>query len=199
VAAAVAATTAAAGEEAPATLSVLWVDPSEALPVADQTVARELRSVLASAGVALDWRASAADMASDAAGLRVVLLAREAAGPTDVMGSVYRGSRTRTAWINLPAVRRTLRLGTHQAAWPAGSPAALARALARVIAHELVHILAPEMPHAREGLMAAKLGPRFLTGREAAVSAAVADALRRGARPDTHARGYEGIALASAN
>ena len=199
VAAAVAATTGAAEEAAPATLSVVWLDPSAALPVADEAVAGELRRLLASAGVGLLWQKGDLEAAADASELRVVLLAREAAGPTEVMGSVYRGSRTRTAWINLPAVLRTLRLGDQRPAWPAGARPGLARALARVIAHELIHILAPEMPHAREGLLAAKLGPRFLTGPEAALSSPVAAALRRGALAHAQARGYYRLALANAN
>ena len=189
VAAVIAATPLAAEEaDTPATVSVVWQDPCSALPIAPEAVAAELAVLLRGAGLELAWREIAAEEPSRGSDVRMVLLAREAGGPSEVMGSVHRGSSARTAWINLPGVQRTLGLPAQRATWPAGSSRALARALARVVAHELVHLLAPEMPHAREGLMAARLSPRFLTGPDAPVSAPVAAALRRGASAGTPAR-----------
>jgi hypothetical protein len=62
----------------------------------------------------------------------------------------------------------------------------LAKALGRVVVHELVHRIAPELPHARSGLMREDLGASFLTRRsvslDEASAAAVLSALRSAPR-----------------
>jgi hypothetical protein len=164
------------------TLQVKWYDPSDALPFAHPVLAREVRAVLDAAGVDLEWERVGSEAMSAGSALRVVLLAAELAGRTDVMGSVHRGSLSRTAWINLPAVERTLGLRpTPGARLSPMSEQALSRALARVVAHELVHLLDPELPHARGGLMAPRLGRSFLTAPRVNLSAPVVAAVRLGA------------------
>jgi hypothetical protein len=163
----------------PAGMAVTWYDPSRALPFGHEVLAGEVQALLAPAGLELAWEAAAPDTSDAASALRVVLLAAEQAGPSDVMGSVQRGSASRTAWISLPGVERTLGLPQgRRAPRPAGSDRLLAHALARVIAHELVHLLAPDLPHTRGGLMAPRLGRPFLTARQVALPPAVVAAVR---------------------
>jgi hypothetical protein len=173
-------------------LALTWHDPQHALPFSDRWVADDLRDVLASAGVTLAWARGGEEAAIAGSQFRVVLLASESAGLPDVMGSVKRGSLSRTAWINLPAVKRTLHLNPLPGVPLAPEDArALSRALARVIAHEVVHLAAPDLPHTRGGLMAARLGRSFLTGPRAALSPAEATALRAAASGDTLAGGSQ--------
>jgi hypothetical protein len=165
----------------PVALVVRWHDPSHALPFDHAVLAGEVQSVLAPADLEMDWQA-VADQSDARSTVRVVLLAAEQAGPSDVMGSVQRRGASRTAWISLPAVERTLGLPTDRTKLrPPGSDRSLAHALSRVIAHELVHLLAPDLPHTRDGLMAPRLGRPFLTGQRAVLSPAVADAVRSAA------------------
>lgn len=166
----------------PAALVVRWHDPSRALPFDHAVLAGEVQSVLAPSGLELDWQAAAPDQSDAGSTVRVVLLAAEQAGPSDVMGSVQRRGTSRTAWINLPGVERTLGLAPdRRKPRPPGSDRSLAHALSRVIAHELVHLLAPDLPHTRDGLMAPRLGRPFLTRQRAALSPAVAAAVRSAA------------------
>jgi hypothetical protein len=166
----------------PAALVVRWHDPSHALPFDHAVLAGEVQSVLAPAGLGLDWHPAADDQSDAGSTVRVVLLATEQAGPSDVMGSVQRRGASRTAWISLPAVERTLGLpADRHKPRPPGSEHFLAHALSRVIAHELVHLLAPDLPHTRDGLMAPRLGRPFLTGQRAVLSPAVAAAVRSAA------------------
>jgi hypothetical protein len=192
-AAVLAATTGAAEERRdppPAGTAVKWHDPSHALPFDHEALAGEVKALLAPAGLELAWEAAAPDTSDDAgSALRVVLLAAEQAGPSDVMGSVQRGGASRTAWIILRGVERTLGLPAGHAGkpWPPGSHRLLAHALARVIVHELVHLLVPDLPHTRGGLMAPRLGRPFLTAQHVALSPAVAAAVRSAASGDVPA------------
>jgi hypothetical protein len=165
-------------------LSVAWCDPTHALPFDDEVLAADVQSLLGLAGVELAWTACEPEDARVEAQLRVVLLADERAGRSDVMGSVRRGSSSRTAWINLPSVERALGPPRRPHAPRApGSQRALSRAMARVIAHELVHLVAPDLPHARSGLMAPRLDRHFLTAPRVPLAPAAASALRAAAEP----------------
>jgi hypothetical protein len=176
-----------------ALLSVRWVDPERALPFDDATLAADVRSLLGLAGVELAWTSGGPDRSTESS-LRVVLLSAERAGASNVMGSVHRGSASRTTWISLPGVRRALRFPPGPSRSP-GARRLLSRALARVICHELVHLVAPDLPHAPRGLMAPRLGPQFLTTPRVALSPAVVAALRAGAdRSYQRVAGLEGWA-----
>ncbi len=59
---------------------------------------------------------------------------------------------------------------------------ATARALARVVVHELGHAIAPEQPHAEEGVMRGTLSRRFLEARELRIDAASRAAIIRALR-----------------
>jgi hypothetical protein len=177
-------------------LAVAWYDPERALPFSDRMLADDLGDVLEPAGVAVEWAPAGPDAVASGSVLRIVLLAREAAGESDVMGSVQRRSLSRTAWISLPGVERALGIRRRpNKVLAAGEARSLSRALARVIAHELVHLLAPDFPHARDGLMAPRLGRRFLVAEQVPLSPLVAAALRSAAAGEEFA-GVERIALA---
>jgi hypothetical protein len=163
-------------------LGVRWLDPERALPFDEGMLAADVRSLLGLAGVGLEWTVAQPEDVDTGSELRVVLLSGERAGASDVMGSVRRGSPSRTAWISLRSVERNLGLHRHRSSPPTpGAQRTLSRALARVIAHELVHLLAPDLPHARGGLMAPRLGRRFLTAPRVALSPAVTAVLRAAA------------------
>ena len=163
-------------------LSVKWLDPERALPFDEGMLADEVRSLLGVAGVGLVWTVSRPEDMDGSSDLRVVLLSEERAGASDVMGSVRRGSPSRTAWISLRSVERNLGLHRRRSSPPTpGVQRTLSRALARVIAHELVHLVAPDLPHASGGLMAPRLGRRFLTAPRVRLSPAVASVLRAAA------------------
>ena len=181
--AALAVSAAAAGAEEAAprpSVTVKWHDPADALPFAAEALASELAALFDRAGVDLAWEAAGPEAVVAGSELRVVLLAAERAGPTDVMGSVHPASLSRTAWVNLTGVERTLGLRRRDAL-SARREQELCRGLSRVIAHELVHLLAPDLPHAREGLMAPRLGRTFLAAPHVSLSDPVAAALRLGA------------------
>jgi hypothetical protein len=168
--------------EAPLTLALTWQDPMGALPLSEAMLADDLRALLAPAGVALAWETIGPEVVTTGKPLRVVLLAAESTDRSEVMGSVLRRPSSRTAWINLPEVERTLGLRRRShSPLPPGQARALSRALSRVIAHEVVHLAAPELPHMRGGLMAARLGRPFLTAPRVPLSPVIADALRAAA------------------
>jgi hypothetical protein len=161
-----------------AALSVTWHDPAHALPFDPDRLAAELAGVLQGAGVALSWQAARPDTVTTGPGLRVVLLPAGRGLRPGVMGTVPRRSASRTAWVSLANVERTLGLDAPLAP---RADRELSRALARVIAHELVHLVAPELPHSRGGLMAPRLGRGFLTAPGMRLAPAVVAALRAGA------------------
>jgi hypothetical protein len=184
----------AARPPAGTTVGVFWFDPEEMLPDGFAAVRQEMDSIFRGIGVELQWARSQGS-ASASAGRRevtVILVAEERShGSQSVMGLVRRGERPcRVAWVFVNNVRAAI---GHDRQRPRPSRVEipeLARAVARVAAHEVVHAIAPNEPHARDGLMSEALGRSFLLGARAAIDARRASAFLNGLRtlpapPDT--------------
>ena len=55
----------------------------------------------------------------------------------------------------------------------------VARAVGRILAHELVHLIAPDLPHARSGLMGASVGRAQLLGNGVGLDPALGPTVRQ--------------------
>jgi hypothetical protein len=144
----------------------------------------ELGSLLASVSLEVSWRRSAPDGETQPDELRVVLL-RSAGAGTDRGALASARPRTLTAatiWVYLPTVARALGVELDSLITSPDSQRLVGLALGRVLAHEVVHVLAPELSHARAGVMRASLHPHVLTTGRASLDAECRAALASGAR-----------------
>jgi hypothetical protein len=146
----------AAASALPLTLSLRLVDPEGVAPFDLAAVHAEAERLFAPLGV----RLTAAGAGSDPDAVQVILLGADRSRGglrAEAMGAVARDpERPPVVWIVAPSVRRALG-GTPQQ-WPSLPAPLLARAVGRILAHELVHLIAPDLPHAAEGLMRASMG-----------------------------------------
>jgi hypothetical protein len=180
---------------APLELEVTWDDPASALPVPSEWVGDELQKQFGALGVLVRWRLASATRGEPLEVCRVILLRShplESVRQRGTMGLAQCHPRSRSVWLGLSAVRRTLGLHpTQRLSLLQGRD--LARALGRVAAHELVHVLVPGQPHASSGLMQARLNRRALSeGRvffDPDTSTALRAALREAAHPETRVAG----------
>jgi hypothetical protein len=84
------------------------------------------------------------------------------------MGLVVRHQEpNRVVWAFLENVRWTLREGRDGELPAAGLDRDLGLALGRVVAHEVIHAIAPDEPHARNGLMSHAMNRTFLVSEKA--------------------------------
>jgi len=150
----------------PTRLTIVWIDPTRALPFPSALVGREVREVFATLGVTIDWSEAGSEPIKGPEALRVILLRVEPSAwrfERSVLGIVPRApSSERAIWIVLSNVRKALGL---RPSGSAGSPAdhlRVARALGRVTAHEVFHAVAPWHAHADTGLMRERLDRRAL-------------------------------------
>lgn len=162
-----------------ADLALVFYDPQGNLPRGFEGFAAEVQSIFRSLGVEAAWRVGGTYGQAPIPEVPVILLSRDPAkarGQARVMGLVRRDQQPqRAVWLFMEGVRFAL-----------GDPAqgvvdyegATARALARVAAHEIVHAVAPDEPHASEGLMRHALDKRFLLGKRATIDARCARSFR---------------------
>jgi len=137
-------------------VDLVWVAPSGGCPVDPPSVVGEARRLLRWTSLSLAWRlASASDEAASSEISVVVLRSDPARRARPPLGATMRGSNV-TAWIMCSEIARTINA-------PDAPSASLNTAMGRVLAHELVHALAPGIPHAPYGLMAAKVDAAILT------------------------------------
>jgi hypothetical protein len=169
-----------AGETPPRTeVRAALVDLGLPPQVDRAVVEREATRLLTCAGVSLRWERAegSAELAEGTFGI-VVLDEDRGRRPHSPMGVAAPGSAARSAWIVYPAVEATVTNG----AWPVNWPQ-VSVAVGRVVAHELVHLLAPEVGHARVGLMRSVVSGTLLVTPgltlDAGTCAAVAAALDR--------------------
>ncbi len=145
---------------APYVLHVRWVEIDTTCPVDTAEVEREVRRILAPAGIDLAW--SIGDVRAEAAPdvVHVIVL-------SSALGR--RGHRTmgatflnwgKGAWVSCPEVARTLNVTVRSCGDDCRRD--MSTAMGRVVAHELVHVVAPEVRHAGAGVMAAVLSARDL-------------------------------------
>jgi hypothetical protein len=161
----------------PADLSLVWYDPSGALADGFPALADEARSIFRSLGVEASWRVGGAYGGAAIPEVPVILLVHDPMKrrrPERVLGLVVPDQEPqRAVWVFLENLRLTL--GSPASLDPRGVDA-LGRALGRVVAHEVVHAIAPDAPHAGDGLMRHALSRNFLLGPKAAVDARCASA-----------------------
>ena len=145
-------------------LRLVWVDPGSAAIGLRAGVEKEATSVLKDLGVNVTWEEEEPALAVEPGRIRVIFLEGKEGSPgmpPDVMGSTRKDVAT-AAWVHVGAVARALELGP-PATW-ADRRLQMMRALGRVVAHELVHVIAPEVPHGRDGLLRPILRADDLTG-----------------------------------
>src|SRR5262245_42059308 len=148
----------------PPALTLVWFDPHGMLPRGFETMAREVQGIFGTLHLDVAWVRCGPDSSflGDSTELSVVMLPRLAHGrPKDrVMGLVVKGSEPiHSIWVFPSSVRQALGLPRLPGAGSGSSEEqSVGRALGRIVAHEVVHAIAPEEPHASEGLMQASLG-----------------------------------------
>ena len=162
----------------PADLSLVWYDPSGGLEGAFPILADEVRSIFRGLGVEASWRIGGTYGGAALPEVPVILLREDPMRrrrSERVLGLVVPDQEPqRAVWAFLENLRTALGLGRHPR--DPQEAEALARALGRVVAHEVIHAIAPEAPHAGEGLMRHALDKRFLVGPKATVDARCASA-----------------------
>jgi len=183
----------------PPLLRLVWVDPTSAAPFAYAGMSREVRSILGAAGVDAVWDKSLKGPI-DAGEMAVILLDAEPARVglrPHVMGCVAKGDGRSALWVNLTAVARTLGLDARfRTAWSGRERLQVATALGRVVAHEIVHALAPQLPHAKLGLLSATLSRAHLVHQRLLLDGDSADGFLRGIRLRDRTLPADGSALA---
>jgi hypothetical protein len=145
-------------------LRLAWCDILRRTPFPFEVMSAEVERILGGERVEVTWRVIDDDpvILGDSE-VKVILLDRPRAGPARehlVMGSTPREGG-RTAWAFSSVVAWALGL-TREAFLSLPQQQELARALGRVVAHEIVHVIAPEVPHARQGLMQVRMDRREL-------------------------------------
>jgi len=155
-------------------LKLTWYDGYRLLPHGFELMTAEVHSLFNPLGVRIDWKQGQAGPipgphggSADPAEILVILSPSEPLGlglSRDVMGAVLGQEVPRRAiYLFFPAVARTLGFRSNgetvrQPKWVRD----LGRSLGRVLAHELVHAIAPEQPHAVDGLMSCSLKRNYL-------------------------------------
>ena len=170
-------------------LALLFFDPYGVLGDSQPAFERELRRLLATARVSvrlLDTKHPAEELKrAKSPTFRAILFPTEAdrmnLNPAVMGVTVGSGKKDRAVFVFYPAVVRTLRLDDKPdiVRSRAGSDLC-ARAVARVLAHELVHAAAPELDHADEGLLKARILRSTLTRPDLSLDETSAAALRIG-------------------
>ena len=182
--------TADAGElsvKQPDLILVLY-DPRGALPSGAEVMAREVEAIFAGLGVNVGWRKGGSGITfgdGPVPEMAVVLMPgdpRWERKEDHVMGHVLRRQTpNRAMWLFVSNVRWTLgfrpqaRKGAPPSEWRE-----VGVALGRVVAHELIHAVAPEEPHAEDGLMRHSLDGRGLRAKDVTIDARCARAFLAG-------------------
>jgi hypothetical protein len=121
--------------------------------------------ILGEAGLRTRWVEGA-----ELADATVVLSPSEPSGPgwqlePTSLGVYLVHADASTVFVFHERVRRVL--GLRSGLLPPGERKLLSRALARVAVHEIVHRIAPDLPHAEDGIMRSRLDRALLTRERA--------------------------------
>ena len=139
-------------------VSVLWVEVEGGCGVQEDAVKAEVRRILGSVSVEVDWRSGDLARMSSEGVVMVTLLSKDRTRRSHPpMGSAFTKPPA-SVFVLCPEIVWTLKDGGDR--WDRLD---LSRAVGRVVAHELVHVLAPDLKHAHFGLMAPSLTARALT------------------------------------
>jgi hypothetical protein len=162
----------------PSDLALVWFDPRGLLPRGFEALGAEVRGIFRGLGVEVSWRVGGSYGQSEIPEVPVILLPQDPARrrrEQRIMGLVIAEQEPqRAVWVFLANVCFALGLPPPDRTPEPTLEGPLARALARVAAHEIVHAIAPEAPHARQGLMRHALDRRFLLGERALIDPACA-------------------------
>jgi hypothetical protein len=148
-------------------LTLAFVDYARLPPAMLAAVQAETVALVAAMGVQGDVRTLAPGTDLDPSAVTLILMDGEAPARAmeGVMGAVQRQGVLPALWIYSANVAVGSRLGWRaRDSWSARDQDAFARAMARVAVHEVVHLVCRWRQHDREGLMAAVLDHRTLTG-----------------------------------
>jgi hypothetical protein len=155
---------ATAGAE-PTRLDLVWVDPTAMAGGTYDTMASESRAALASLGADVTWRAAAPGDVLGPESLAVIAIPSQVSSSPErhVMGATHAVRDGALAvWVFPDQVAWALGLDLQmRSSWGKVAERNFARALARVASHEVLHTLG--LPHARGGLMSARLDRQALT------------------------------------
>lgn len=151
-------------------LQLVWFDTTLTFTAAATDVlAAEVRRIFKALGVDVAFRVAAPDSTygdGPVPEIPIVLLKEDpivGRRSSHVMGLVVRRQEpNRVVWAFLENVRWTLREGRDRELPAAGQGRDLGLALGRVVAHEVIHAIAPDEPHARNGLMSHAMNRTFL-------------------------------------
>ena len=173
-----------------ASIAATWSD-GHGLVSNPGDVQAEIEAILGSAGIGVRWTDA---VPAEDGSLHVTVVV----SPSDPSGAGWRLSPFAMGVYLSTAESSAVYVFYHRVARVLGIPSGrdgmispsdrkrLAKALGRVVVHELVHRIAPELPHARSGIMRGDLGPSFLTRRSVSLddvsAAAVLSALRSAPR-----------------
>jgi hypothetical protein len=171
-------------------IALLFYDPYGVLGSSKPSFVSELDRLFAAVGARVNWLDPNPIHETTSTGarpkaIRAVLFPHEAnrmkLHPA-VMGVTTGGEiADRVVYLFYPAIVRTLSLDDRPEVLRSGVGRDLcARAVARVLAHELVHAAAPELPHAEDGLLKARLTRRTLMESNVSLDETAATALRAG-------------------
>jgi hypothetical protein len=176
-------------------LDLVYVDVQRVVPFAFARLGGEVAAIFGREDVSVRWRIGGGDVLAEEREVTVILLngtgdgngvVRQALGATQPAGA-----HRNQVWVYVPTVAWSLGLDlADRAAWGAGDRVRFSVALGRVVAHELFHVLAPELPHSRRGLMAARIGRHELLD----TSVEVAEAFREALRPSLLRRAQAALA-----
>ncbi|HJS56910.1 MAG TPA: hypothetical protein VKA01_02295 [Vicinamibacteria bacterium] len=142
------------------------------------TLEGAVAAALVDSGLELRWDTTppGAERRFDSSEVRVILLDRHPrSGAELILGSVLRQhARTAALWVYVGDIRRVI---------DGGAPGRSNRlqmsvAVGRVIAHEVAHLVAPEQPHAGQGLMSRMVTRAVLLQAEAPLDADCRAAMR---------------------
>ncbi len=144
------------------TLRLVWVETGQVAPLIREVMAAEVERILEQMGVSLVWRSGGPQAVSEGDELRIVPLPSSGLGADAgrrVLGAVSQASaRPKTVWIYYWNVIEAV--GLRHDGLASSTPLQkrwVGLALGRVVAHEVVHSVAPDVPHARGGLMTSAL------------------------------------------
>jgi hypothetical protein len=148
-------------------LTLAFVDCANLPPAMLAAVQAETVALVAAMGVHGEVRTLAPGSDLDPSAVTLIVMDGDASGRRmeGVMGAVQRQGVLPALWIYSANVAAGSRLGWRgRDGWSARDQDEFARAMARVAVHEVVHLVCPWRQHDRQGLMAAILDRRTLTG-----------------------------------
>lgn len=186
-----------AGAE-PARLDLVWVDPTAMAGGTYDALAAESRAALAALGADVTWREAVPGDVLGPESLAVIAIPSSQVSSNaerHVMGATHAVRDGALAvWVFPDQVAWALGLDLQmRSSWGKLTERNFARALARVASHEVLHTLG--LPHARGGLMSARLDRQALTRASLRIDRATVAGARRALDRETHTASHVGPAI----